>query len=109
MNVDEYNAQIAAGMSEAKLQELVLGMMRATGWERRYHTHDSRRSHKGFPDLVAVRRRDQRVVWVELKSEKGRVRPEQQEWLEDLRWARQEAFLWRPSDYLCGTVERVLR
>lgn len=107
MNVDEYNAQVAAGMSEAKLQQLVMALAAATGWTLRYHTHDSRRSNKGFPDCVFLR--DGRLVFAELKSQKGRVRPEQQMWLDALRDSPADVYLWRPSDYLVGDVERALR
>ena len=47
-----------------------------------YHTHDSRRSQKGFPDLVLVR--PPQVIFAELKGPGGRVTPEQQVWIEAL-------------------------
>lgn len=50
----------------------------AAGWLC-FHDFDSRRNVAGFPDLVCVR--DGRLVFLELKTEKGRVRPEQQVWL----------------------------
>ena len=61
-----------------------------------YHTHDSRRSQKGFPDLVMVR---ERVIYAELKRETGKVTPEQQVWIETLTRAREEVYVWRPSDW----------
>jgi hypothetical protein len=68
------------------------------GW-RVYHTHDSRRSTAGFPDLVLVR--GSRLVFAELKSLKGIVEPEQREWLDDLaRVKGVEVWLVRPAaDY----------
>lgn len=52
---------------------------------------------KGFPDLILVRGND--LLAVELKAEKGRVSPEQQDWLTALdRVHRVEAMVWRPSD-----------
>lgn len=82
--------------SEDAFQRQVLGLARYYGW-RPYHTHDSRRSHPGFPDLVLVK--PPRLVFAELKAERGRLRPEQAEWLEDLRAvAAVEVYLWRPSD-----------
>ena len=107
MNVDEYNAQVAANMSEAQLQRLVMALAAACGWTLRYHTHDSRRSDKGFPDCVFLR--GERLVFAELKSQKGRVRPEQVLWLDALRDSTAEAYLWRPSDWLAGDCERVLQ
>lgn len=49
----------------------------------------------GFPDLVLVR---ERVVWAELKTSTGRLSPEQQAWIESLRAAGQEVYLWTHSD-----------
>lgn len=75
---------------------------RLSGWVL-YHTHDSRRSPAGFPDLVLVR---ERVVFAELKAEKGRVTPEQLAWLGRLWQAGAEAYLWRPSGW--PEIERLL-
>jgi hypothetical protein len=61
-----------------------------------YHTHDSRRSTKGFPDCVIVG--PGQVVYAELKTLRGRVTEEQQGWLNALLRAGQFVYLWRPSD-----------
>ena len=63
-----------------------------------YHTHDSRKSAPGFPDLVMLGHGRQIVA--ELKTEKGRVSPYQTGWLDAFREVTQppEVFLWRPSD-----------
>lgn len=73
-----------AGQSEAEFQESVLALAKLLGWELRYHTHDSRRSERGFPDLVLCRPRDGRLLIVELKSGTGKVSEEQRAWLEGL-------------------------
>lgn len=49
----------------------------------------------GFPDLCLVR---DRVVFAELKNERGKVRPEQAEWLAALEASGVEAYVWRPDD-----------
>lgn len=67
--------------SEAAFQQQVLQLAAFYGW-RSYHTHDSRRSQPGFPDLVLVRGPD--LIFAELKTDKGRIRPEQHEWLDAL-------------------------
>lgn len=64
------------------------------GW-RVYHTHDSRRSDVGFPDLVLAK--PGRLIFAELKTERGRIGAEQAEWLEVLGTAA-ESYLWRPAD-----------
>lgn len=53
---------------------------------------------RGFVDYVAVK--EGRVIFIELKSEKGRVSTEQQEWLDNLgRCPEVECYLFRPSDF----------
>lgn len=49
----------------------------------------------GFPDLCLVR---DRIVFAELKNERGRVSPEQQQWIAALEQAGVEAYVWRPGD-----------
>lgn len=91
-------------MRESEFQATVVELATWLRW-RMYHTHDSRRSHAGFPDLVLVRA--PRVIFAELKSEKGIVRPEQRNWLGTLQACPGvETYLWRPSDM--GTIEEVL-
>ena len=50
---------------------------------------------KGFPDLVLVRAN--RIMAMELKSEKGKVSQEQWEWLEALGKTGAEVYLWKPN------------
>jgi hypothetical protein len=93
-------------LTERELQNAVIELAGYLGW-RTYHTHDSRRSNPGFPDLVLVR---DRLIFAELKSAKGRLSPAQQFWLADLEHdAGQEVYVWRPSDWLDGTIEQILR
>jgi hypothetical protein len=52
----------------------------------------------GLPDLILCK--PPRLIFAELKSERGRVRAEQQAWLDALRQcAGVEVYLWRPSDW----------
>jgi len=88
---------VKAVPSEKEFQGQVLRLARLCGW-RVYHTFDSRRSAPGFPDLVMAR--PPVVMFAELKTETGRVRPEQRDWLEALRGSEGvEVRLWRPSDW----------
>jgi hypothetical protein len=94
------NPRKVAG-SEAAFQDEVLGLARFYRW-RGYHTHDSRRSTAGFPDLVLVKA--PRLIFAELKTDAAAPRvtiaqagerpawlahrdvtDEQAEWLAELR------------------------
>lgn len=99
----EYRARQAAAMTEAVLQTRVIAHARATGWLA-YHTHDSRRSQPGFPDLVLVSERRGRVLFRELKTERGRLSEPQREWLRALAAAGQDAAVWRPTDLFADRV-----
>ena len=69
-------------MTEAELQQLLTDAAEMHGWLV-FHDGDSRRSTGvGFPDLVLVK--PPRVLFLELKSEIGRVRPEQHVWMDAL-------------------------
>ena len=100
---EQYAAQVAADMAEATLQTRVLEIAAELRWLA-YHTHDSRRSQPGFPDLVLVSARSGRVMWRELKRQKEKPSAEQQEWLDALRAAGQDAGVWRPADLISGRV-----
>ena len=68
-------------VSEAALQQLVIDVADLGGWLV-FHDNDSRRNRAGFPDLVLVRGTE--LILVELKAEAGRIRPDQQAWLDEL-------------------------
>ena len=92
-------------ISEKRLQGAIQQAARLTGWMY-YHTHRSDRSPPGFPDCVLVR--GNRLIFAELKSAKGRLTPPQKGWLEALKATGAEVYVWRPSDWLDGTVDGVL-
>jgi hypothetical protein len=94
-------------VSEADLHGLIV---EAAGWLNWwvYHTHDSRRSQPGWPDLVLVHRDTGHVLFRELKSERGRLTAEQREVLGYLA-LRHDAGVWRPSDWSSGAVLAQLR
>jgi hypothetical protein len=80
--------------TEAEFTRLVLQVARAKGWARRYHTHDSRRSSKGFPDWVMVNVAQKRILFLELKGWGARKPSDEQlEWLADLAACGAEAYL----------------
>lgn len=92
-------------MSEKALQSAVIELARLLGYSV-YHTHDSRRSTPGFPDLCIAGHN--RVIFAELKTARGIVSIEQTFWLGLLR-QRNETYTWRPSAWTSGEIERVLR
>lgn len=89
--------------SEAEFTTAILELADLYGWskELRFHDEDSKRNRAGFPDWVLVREQPApRIVFVELKSEKGIVRKKQKLWLRALAACPGPCVhLWRPSDW----------
>ena len=82
-------------VSEAQHQAAIVELANLSGWLV-YYVPDSRRSPAGWPDLCLVR--PPQVLFVECKTDKGKVRPEQREWLEALsRCNSVQARVWRPN------------
>lgn len=82
-------------MTEKDWQGLVVAAATVHGWWV-FHPHDSRRSTPGWPDLALLRPPE--FILVELKSDRGRVTPEQRQVLGMLDACGVEAFVWRPVD-----------
>ena len=106
---------IALAMSEEQLlSNVTLGTRREPGMCKQLglgwiHHRRSEMTNPGWPDLV-IKAPVGRVgvIFRELKKQKGRVTPEQQEWLDALTAAGMDADVYRPSDYLSGRVAREL-
>jgi hypothetical protein len=90
---------------EKDFQKAVTDALNALGW-RWHHSRPARTSKgwrtalsgdAGYPDITAVRR--DRILFIELKAEKGRLSEEQGVWLADLGAAGAETHCWRPSDW----------
>ena len=97
----------ANSMRERDLQESVRQMCRALNLPY-YHTHDSRRSPEGWPDVATVV--GSTLVLRELKAVKGKCTPAQIRWLDALAQCEcVDVGLWTPAEWLDGTIERVLR
>jgi hypothetical protein len=92
---------------EASFQAVVVDVARLARWKvahfRAARTSKGWRTPvtadgAGWPDLVLVR--PPRIIFAELKSETGELRPRQAEWLEVLRLLPQvEVRLWRPAHW----------
>lgn len=63
----------------------------------------------GFPDLLLVHPVMRRVLYVELKSERGQLRPDQVRWIASLKDAGERVLVWRPADWTSGAIETELR
>lgn len=72
----------------------VAALARQLGWWR-YHTYRSQRSQPGFPDETLIR---DRIVFLELKTEDGKVSSSQRDVLGRILDAGGEAYIARPSD-----------
>ena len=94
-------ARAAALMSEAEVERQVRQIARELGLLV-YHTHDSRRSHSGWPDWVLSGRCG--VIFRELKRQDGKPTKAQQAWLDALTTAGMDAGVYRPSDLLTGRL-----
>jgi len=105
-------------ITEKQLQSTVLGWAKAYGWLA-YHQLDtggrdtngnvyySRRIGPGFPDLVLCHPVWGKLIFAELKTDKGKVSENQQEWLEALRKTKTAVYVWRPRDM--PEIEQILQ
>lgn len=88
-------------LSEKAFMSAVLRVAKQHDWLC-YHTHDSRKSAPGYPDVTLARLpgpgRPGEVIWAELKVE-APLTIEQERWLATLSHVQHtEAHLWRPAD-----------
>ena len=83
--------------TEEDFQNHIVGLAARNGWLY-YFTYDSRHSPPGYPDLTLVHSDTGRTIFAELKTEIGRIAPEQVDWGRALA-KQNEYHLWRPSDW----------
>lgn len=131
------NEQLAHAMPEKDLQESVRQVALLHGW-RYFHAWSGQHSPSGYPDVTLIRFTRQntcagqkifaRLIAAELKKEDESPTDAQQEWLDDFALMGRlvvtlmenrrvnaldvsvsiESFCWRPTQWLDGTIERVL-
>jgi hypothetical protein len=93
-----------ASLSEKEFQDTVVELAERRGW-RCWHDNDARRNRPGLPDWLFLR--PPRLIFAELKTEKGRLSPQQRSWLDALGLCPGiETFVWRPGDW--PEIEEVL-
>lgn len=116
MSIEETRQLLLDQMSEAEFQIEVIRAARTFGWRiAHFRAAQNRRGQwetpvqadgKGFPDLVLVRAG--RLIFAELKRNKGSHSPEQKRWLEDLEEVATQIHVppdtltvrtWRPRDW----------
>lgn len=90
-------------LSEKDFMSMVIAFAKLHRWFQ-FHTHDSRRSVAGFPDLVLLR--PPKIVVAELKVGKNRVTAEQNLWLNLFEECGIPAYVWTEKDWL--EIEEVL-
>lgn len=88
--------QLPPIISEKDFMEAVKAEAKRNRWLL-YHTHNSRKSEAGFPDLILLR--ETRIIAAELKAEDGKTTAAQDKWLEAFMSARVEVYVWRPKDF----------
>ena len=95
----------ASRMAEKELQQLVTDLCRLLGLPH-FHVRHSRGMTAGWPDSVII---GTRVIYRELKAERGQLSPEQRAIGDMLKAAGADWRVWRPRDWLSGDIETELR
>lgn len=91
-------------VTETQWRQQVLTWAEREGWLR-YFTFDSRHSIAGFPDLVLCR--PPRLIFAELKTQRGGLTPAQLAWIAALKCVPGiEVYVFRPADEM--TVKATL-
>ena len=90
------------------MQQVITDALDLRGWLWS-HNSDSRRSYgAGLPDLIAVDPRSGRLLFVEVKGPKTRVRPEQQQWIDALALGGADARIVRGADEAHALAAEIL-
>ena len=90
-------ARVYVRILEADFQAQIVKLATLLGWKV-YHTHDSRKSQGGFPDLILIRRT--RMIVSELKTQEHTTTDEQRKWMHafiGIGIGDAEVSLWRPD------------
>lgn len=111
MSPGQWNAP-SLRISEKEFQQMIVDLAAYLGYMH-YHTHDSRRSVSGFPDLVLIRAaredRSARLLVVELKVGENTPTAAQHLWLAAFGGCGIETYVWYPRDWdeLVAILKRV--
>lgn len=96
-------------MKESTLQMNVRRLAAAMGWSV-WCWWNSQKSPPGFPDLVLVHPGQGRIMFRELKrsGSNGRITAAQKACMAALTAVGMDVAVWRPEDWLDGTIEAAL-
>jgi len=83
-------------ITEKQFQRQVIDLARIYKWEV-YHTWNSLHSNRGWPDLVLAK--PPMILFVELKTDKGKLTPDQAKWIHLLGDCNCLAYCWKPSNW----------
>ncbi len=86
----------APALTEKLFMRQVIELAKMYRW-RCYHPFLSKWSEPGFPDLTLVR--GDRLIFAELKTDRGPVSEKQKEWHALLERTPVEVYVWRPRDW----------
>lgn len=89
-------AVIAKKLTEKEFMAQVVQLAKLLGWLV-YHTHDSRRSVAGFPDLMLLR--GGRLLVIELKVGQNQPTAEQRTWLREFSKTGVFVAVWTPEQW----------
>jgi hypothetical protein len=112
MRITAKQAKVPPKQTEESFLRQVLELAKLYGWHTA-HFRSARTSKgwrtavqgdgKGFVDVVLVR---ERVIFVEIKNDRGNRSAEQLWWAQWLDRAKAEYYCWKPSDW--DTIVRIL-
>lgn len=97
---------VTDSMTETEWQQQFTDLLRALGWKWMHVRRSLGRGRKwttatnvdGWPDLTCWNERQQRIVFVELKTATGRLRPAQETVMRSMLKTGQEFYVLRPDD-----------
>ena len=101
-------------MTEDQIKAAVIDLAEKLRWDvysirRSDQAKVQGKTGKGYPDLTLSNGAGG-LVFVELKSAKGKVTADQERWLASLgQVAGAHVCVWRPEQWLDGSIERFLR
>ena len=104
-------------MTEDQLKTAVIDLAELNGWlvysirrSDKAKVQGRMRTGKGFPDLVMVHPKRKRMMVVELKSQAGKLTPQQEVWLGAIAGVEiGDVAVWQPGHWASGHIEDVLR